>query len=205
MRFALSMNAATSAITNARSESINAKIQWLKYTARGFRNRDRFRNAIYFHLGGLDLYPAGEDEPVYANRGGHVWTVSLEAAGAIWGSGTLVAVGGSTCLVEMATLLGRYLSDESCGKTIPCRIGVRRMYEIGTRATTGLARPTDQQLLTDLAADIRDGALCGLERHAPNPFMSGMRYFASEFEDHFARGTCPAGVCATTPALSLSR
>jgi len=130
---------------------------------------------------------------------------ALEEAGAIWGSGTLVAVDAGTCLVEMATLLGRYLSDESCGKTIPCRIGVRRMYEIGARATTGLARPTDQQLLTDLAADIRDGALCGLERCAPNPFMSGMRYFAAEFEDHFVRGTCPAGVCATTPVLSLSR
>jgi NADH:ubiquinone oxidoreductase subunit F (NADH-binding) len=130
---------------------------------------------------------------------------ALETAGAIWGSGTVVAVDESTCLVEMATLLERYLSDESCGKTIPCRIGLRRLYEIGQRATTGLARPTDPQLLLDLAADVRDGALCGLEYCAPNPLLSGMRYFAAEFEDHFVRGTCPAGVCATTPALSLSR
>jgi transposase len=53
------LTAVVEGITNARAESVNAKIQWLKYTARGFRNRDRFRNAIYFHLGGLDLYPAG--------------------------------------------------------------------------------------------------------------------------------------------------
>src|SRR3712207_719586 len=95
----------------------------------------------------------------------------------------------------MATLLLRYLADESCGKTIPCRIGVRRLYELGQRATTGLSKPNDPVVAQQLAADVRDGALCGLERLAVNPFMSGMRYFASEFDDHFTRGTCPAGVC----------
>jgi NADH:ubiquinone oxidoreductase subunit F (NADH-binding) len=131
--------------------------------------------------------------------------VALEAAGAIWGSGTLVAIDSDTCLVDMATLLERFLADESCGKTIPCRIGVRRLYEIGARATTGLSQPTDPQLLGDLAADVRDGALCGLEFCAPNPFLSGMRYFAAEFEDHFVRGACPAGVCAASPVLSVSK
>ncbi|MBK7975727.1 MAG: transposase [Deltaproteobacteria bacterium] len=53
------LNAMVHGVTNARSEGINAKIQWIKYTSRGFRNRERFRDAIYFHLGGLDLYPAG--------------------------------------------------------------------------------------------------------------------------------------------------
>ena len=95
----------------------------------------------------------------------------------------------------MATLLLRYLSDESCGKTIPCRIGVRRLYELGQRATMGLSKPTDAALAETLAADVRDGGLCGLERLAPNPFVTGMRYFADEFEAHFTRGTCPAGVC----------
>jgi NADH-quinone oxidoreductase subunit F len=126
--------------------------------------------------------------------------VALAEKGAIWGSGTLLVLDGTTCLVDMATLLERYLSDESCGKTIPCRIGIRRLYEIGRRATIGLSKPTDQQVLLDLAADVRDGALCGLERLAPNPFLSGMRYFADEFEEHFARGTCPAGVCTQMPA-----
>ena len=127
----------------------------------------------------------------------------LEERGAILGSGTVVVADETTCLVDMATLLERFLSDESCGKTIPCRIGVRRLYEIGQRATTGLSRPTDPQLLADLAADVRDGALCGLEYCAPNPFQSGMRYFGSEFDDHFMRGTCPAGVCATGPRSAV--
>ncbi|MDP8904580.1 MAG: SLBB domain-containing protein [Chloroflexota bacterium] len=134
---------------------------------------------------------------------------ALEGAGAIVGSGTLVVADESTCLVDMATLMERYLADEACGKTIPCRIGLRRLYEIGERATAGLTRPTDPQLLLDLAADVRDAALCGLERLAPNPLLSGMRYFAEEFEDHFVRGTCPAGVCAlpsrpTAPTIRAS-
>jgi NADH:ubiquinone oxidoreductase subunit F (NADH-binding) len=104
----------------------------------------------------------------------------------------------------MATLMTRFLSDESCGKTIPCRIGVRRLYEIGSRATTGLARPTDPQLLLDLAADVRDGGLCGLERLAPNPYLSGLRYFAEEFEDHFVRRRCATGTCVALTA-SASR
>lgn len=120
---------------------------------------------------------------------------ALSAKGAIWGSGSIVVVDDSTCIVDMATLLLRYLSDESCGKTIPCRIGVRRLYELGQRATTGLSKPTDAALAETLAADVRDGALCGLERLAPNPFLSGMRYFADEFDQHFTRGNCPAGVC----------
>jgi NADH:ubiquinone oxidoreductase subunit F (NADH-binding) len=130
---------------------------------------------------------------------------ALEAAGAIMGSGTIVALDESVCLFDMATLLQRFLSDESCGKTIPCRIGVRRLYEIGSRATAGLSRPTDPQLLLDLAADVRDGGMCGLEKLAPNPFLSGMRYFGQEFEDHFVRRTCPAGACAqllAQPTLS---
>jgi NADH:ubiquinone oxidoreductase subunit F (NADH-binding) len=120
---------------------------------------------------------------------------ALAAKGAIVGSGSMVVVGEGTCLVDMATLLLRYLSDESCGKTIPCRIGVRRLYELGQRATTGLSKPTDPTVAQELAADVRDGALCGLERLAPNPFTSGMRYFADEFDQHFTRGECPAGVC----------
>lgn len=120
---------------------------------------------------------------------------ALAAAGAILGSGSIVVADESTCIVDMATLLLRYLSDESCGKTIPCRIGLRRLYELGQRATTGLNTPTDAALAQTLAADIRDGALCGLERLAPNSFVSGMRYFADEFDQHFAHGMCPAGVC----------
>lgn len=131
---------------------------------------------------------------------------ALNEKGAIWGSGALVVCGPQTCLVDMATTLERYLSDESCGKTIPCRIGVRRLYEAGQRATSGMSKPTDPQVLQQLAADVRDAALCGLEYCAPNPFLSGMRYFADEFDQHFTRGTCPAGVCnqvrVASPAMT---
>jgi NADH:ubiquinone oxidoreductase subunit F (NADH-binding) len=95
----------------------------------------------------------------------------------------------------MASLLTRFLNDEACGKTIPCRIGLRRLAEIGERFTGGRPRPTDTQLLADLASDTRDAALCGLEAFAPNPLLTGMRYFGAEFEDHIVRGICPAGVC----------
>ena len=120
---------------------------------------------------------------------------TLIAQGAMFGSGSVLAVGPETCLVEMATTLERFLSDEACGKTIPCRIGLRRLYEIGARATTGLSRPDDAKNLVDLGNDVRAAALCGLEYCAPNLFLTGMRFFADEFNAHLLHGTCPAGVC----------
>ncbi len=119
----------------------------------------------------------------------------LGESGAIWGSGTLLVADERACVVDMASLMTRYLNDEACGKTIPCRIGLRRLAEIGDRFTSGRPRPTDPQLLEDLCADTRDAALCALESTATNPLLSGMRYFASEFEAHIVRGDCPAGVC----------
>ncbi|MFV2062018.1 MAG: NADH-quinone oxidoreductase subunit F [Chloroflexota bacterium] len=120
---------------------------------------------------------------------------SLVKAGALLGSGTLLALDGSACIVEVATLMTRYLNDEACGKTIPCRIGTRRMAELGAGFCSGHARPGDTALLEDLSADVRDSALCGLEANASNPLLSGMRYFAPEFEEHIVAGTCAAGVC----------
>jgi NADH:ubiquinone oxidoreductase subunit F (NADH-binding) len=119
----------------------------------------------------------------------------VESAGAIMGSGSILLADQSTCLVDLATLMTRFLADEACGKTIPCRIGTRRMMEIAERFTSGRPRPTDTQLLRDLSSDIMDGALCALEYTAPNPLLTGMRYFGPEFEDHIVRSDCPAGVC----------
>jgi NADH:ubiquinone oxidoreductase subunit F (NADH-binding) len=120
---------------------------------------------------------------------------ALDAAGGIMGSGTILAAGRDVCIVELATLLERYMADEACGKSLPCRIGTARLCEIGQRFIHGTPRPTDQALLTTLAGDIRASALCGHERTAPNPLTTGMRYFGEEFEDHIKRSTCPAGVC----------
>ena len=120
---------------------------------------------------------------------------ALGAAGAILGSGSLLVVDQHSCIVELGRLMERFMSDESCGKCIPCRIGARRLYEIADRVTGGRPRPTDVQLLADLSADVRDGSLCGHGINAPNPLTSGMRYFAEEYAAHIEQGVCPAGVC----------
>jgi NADH-quinone oxidoreductase subunit F len=120
---------------------------------------------------------------------------ALRAAGALAGSGTLLALDTDACIVDVATLMTRYLNDNACGKTIPCRIGTRRMAELGGAICSGHVRPADAALLDDLAADVRAAALCGLEADASNPLLTGMRYFAPEFEAHTERGECPAGTC----------
>jgi NADH:ubiquinone oxidoreductase subunit F (NADH-binding) len=120
---------------------------------------------------------------------------ALRAAGAHVGSGSIVVADDRTCVVDLARLLTRYCADEACGKTIPCRIGLRRMAEIGERIAAGMARPTDLQLLGDLGADIVGSALCDHERLATGPIATAMRYFGPEIDAHIVQGVCPAGVC----------
>ncbi len=119
----------------------------------------------------------------------------LRAVGAHIGSGSIVVADDRTCVVDLARLLTRFCAGEACGKTIPCRIGTRRLSEIADRVVDGRPRPTDPQLLTDLAEDIVASALCDHERLTTLPLTSGMRYFSSELDDHILRSTCPAGVC----------
>ncbi|MHB8459412.1 MAG: NADH-ubiquinone oxidoreductase-F iron-sulfur binding region domain-containing protein [Candidatus Limnocylindrales bacterium] len=119
----------------------------------------------------------------------------LRLAGAHVGSGSVVAVDDRTCVVDLARLLTRFCADEACGKTIPCRIGTRRLTEIGDRVVGGRPRPTDLQLLVDLSHDMVASALCDHERLTSLPYTSGMRYFRAELDDHILRSTCPAGVC----------
>ena len=120
---------------------------------------------------------------------------ALRSAGAHMGSGAIVAADKRACIVDLARLLTRFCADEACGKTIPCRIGLRRVREIGDRVATGLPKPTDLALLADLSSDIVGSALCDHERLATLPFASGMRYFRSELDEHILRSSCPAGVC----------
>ncbi|HEX2754296.1 MAG TPA: NADH-ubiquinone oxidoreductase-F iron-sulfur binding region domain-containing protein [Candidatus Limnocylindrales bacterium] len=120
---------------------------------------------------------------------------ALRSVGAHIGSGAIVAADKRACIVDLARLLTRFCADEACGKTIPCRIGLRRVSEIGDRIATGLPKPTDVQLLADLSSDIVGSALCDHERLATLPFTSGMRYFRSELDEHILRSSCPAGVC----------
>ena len=90
-------------------------------------------------------------------------------------------------VLDLAQLLTRFCADEACGKTIPCRIGTRRLEEIGDRIDAGRPRPTDPELLADLSPDIVDSALCDHERLATLPFTSGMRYFRAELDDHISQ------------------
>ncbi len=121
---------------------------------------------------------------------------ALRATGAHVGSGSVVVIDEGACIVDLARLLLRYGADEACGKTIPCRIGLRRLAEIGQRYADGTARPTDPRLVADLADDCAASALCDHERLAPSPLRTAMRYFGPEIDDHILRGVCPAGVCS---------
>jgi NADH:ubiquinone oxidoreductase subunit F (NADH-binding) len=120
---------------------------------------------------------------------------ALREVGAHVGSGSVVAADKRACVVDLARLLTRFCADEACGKTIPCRIGLRRISEIGDRMATGLPKPTDLELLVDLSDDIVGSALCDHERLATLPLASGMRYFRSELDEHILHSSCPAGVC----------
>ncbi len=120
---------------------------------------------------------------------------SLRAAGAHVGSGSVVVADDRACVVDLARLLTRFCASEACGKTIPCRIGTRRLVEIADRFAEGRPRPTDTTLLADLSADIVASALCDHERLTTLPLASGMRYFRSELDEHLLRSSCPAGVC----------
>jgi len=119
----------------------------------------------------------------------------LREAGAHIGSGSVVVADDRACIVDLARLLTRFCAGEACGKTIPCRIGTRRLVEIADRVVEGRPRPTDGTLLADLSADIVASALCDHERLTTLPLTSGMRYFSTELDDHILRSTCPAGVC----------
>ena len=101
----------------------------------------------------------------------------LRAVGAHVGSGSVIVADERACVVDLARLLTRFSADEACGKTIPCRIGTRRIAEIGERLTTGAPRPATSKLLVDLSADVVGSALCDHERLATLPMMSGLRYF----------------------------
>jgi len=119
----------------------------------------------------------------------------LRDLGAHVGSGSVIVADDRACIVDLARLLTRYCADEACGKTIPCRIGTRRLAEIGERLTTGTSRAGDLDLATTLSEDIVGSGLCDHERLATLPLMSGLRYFRAEIDAHLLAGECPACVC----------
>jgi len=120
---------------------------------------------------------------------------SLASVGSIVGSGGMVVLDESDCMVNIAKFFLQFTQSESCGKCVPCRIGTKRLLEILERITSGQGREGDIQLLEDLASDVKATSLCGLGQTAPNPILSTIRYFRDEYEAHIMKKKCPAGVC----------
>jgi len=119
---------------------------------------------------------------------------ALVDAGAIMGSGGLVVLDDRTCMVDLARFFLRFTQDESCGQCTFCRVGTKRMLEILDRFCAGEGKSADIDRLEDLAHKVRDASLCGLGKTAPNPVLTTLRYFRSEYEAH-VNGKCPAGIC----------
>ena len=120
---------------------------------------------------------------------------SLTKLGSMMGSGGLIVMDESTCMVDLARFFLDFTVDESCGKCPPCRIGTKRMHEILVRITEGKGEPEDLEKLEILAKNIKASALCGLGQSAPNPVLSTLRYFRDEYMAHVVEKKCPAGVC----------
>ncbi len=122
---------------------------------------------------------------------------SINKTGAIMGSGGMVVMDESTCMVDVAHFFLDFTQKESCGKCTFCRIGTKRMLEILTRITEGKGKMEDLDTLEELAKNIIKGSLCGLGQTAPNPVLTTLRYFKEEYKAHILDHTCPAGVCTS--------
>ncbi|MBR5320239.1 MAG: NADH-quinone oxidoreductase subunit NuoF [Clostridia bacterium] len=120
---------------------------------------------------------------------------ALSATGAIMGSGGMVVMDDSTCMVEMARFFLDFTAKESCGKCVHCRLGTKRMLEILTRITEGNGKEEDIELLEELCLAIKDGALCGLGQTAPNPVLTTLKYFKNEYVEHIVEKKCAAHEC----------
>ncbi|MDR1916806.1 MAG: NADH-quinone oxidoreductase subunit NuoF [Synergistaceae bacterium] len=120
---------------------------------------------------------------------------SLTKAGAMMGSGGLVVMDETTCMVDVARYFLNFTQDESCGKCTPCREGTKRMLEILNRICEGNGREDDIALLESLARSIKAGSLCALGQTAPNPVLSTLNFFRHEYEAHIRDHKCPAGAC----------
>jgi NADH:ubiquinone oxidoreductase subunit F (NADH-binding)/Pyruvate/2-oxoacid:ferredoxin oxidoreductase delta subunit len=119
----------------------------------------------------------------------------LTEVGSMMGSGGMIVMDESTCMVDVAKYFVKFLTEESCGKCVPCREGLDRMLDILTSIAEGTGKEGDIELLEDLGDVIKDTSLCALGGSAPNPVLSTIRYFRDEYEAHIKEQRCPAGVC----------
>ena len=120
---------------------------------------------------------------------------SLAKLGSIMGSGGMVVMDDSTCMVEIARYFLSFTQAESCGKCTPCRLGTRQMLEILTRITQGKGNDKDIDTLLSIASTVKECSLCGLGQTCPNPVLTTIKYFRDEYEAHIKEKKCPAAVC----------
>lgn len=120
---------------------------------------------------------------------------SLKKLGTIMGSGGVIVLDEDTCMVNLAKFFLDFTVDESCGQCVPCRIGLKHLYEILDRITKGKGKMEDLETLEKLGEEIKRTSLCGLGQSAPNPVLSTLRYFRDEYIEHIRDKKCRAGVC----------
>jgi NADH:ubiquinone oxidoreductase subunit F (NADH-binding)/NAD-dependent dihydropyrimidine dehydrogenase PreA subunit len=128
---------------------------------------------------------------------------SLGKVGSIMGSGGMVVLDETDCMVNVAKYFLQFTQSESCGKCVPCRVGTKRLLEILTRITEGKGREGDIDLLQTLSSDVKTSSLCGLGQSAPNPVLSTIKYYRDEYEAHIYEHRCPAGVCKDLLTYSI--
>ena len=128
---------------------------------------------------------------------------SLSQVGSIMGSGGMIVMDDTSCMVHVARFFMEFCMTESCGKCIPCRAGTAQMYELLTRISQGRATQRDLDLLISLCDMVKATSLCGLGQTAPNPVLSTLRYFKDEYMEHIESKRCPAGVCECATAAEV--
>ena len=130
---------------------------------------------------------------------------SLSKIGSMMGSGGVIVMDDTTCMVELARYYMEFLSEESCGKCTTCREGINTMLNILNKITLGQGREEDIDLLISLSDTIKEASLCGLGKTAPNPVMTTLKYFRDEYKEHIVDKRCPAGVCKNLTSYSIDR
>ena len=127
----------------------------------------------------------------------------LNEVGSMMGSGGMIVMDDHSCMVDVAKYFLAFLQEESCGKCVPCREGVRRMREILEDICAGKGQEGDVELLEKIATGVADGSLCALGGSAPNPVLSTIKYFREEYDAHIREHRCPAGVCKALITYSI--
>jgi len=120
---------------------------------------------------------------------------ALLQMGSIMGSGGMIVMDDTSCMVNVARYFVEFCMTESCGKCIPCRAGTEQMYTLLTRICNGTGTMEDLEMLEELCGTVKEASLCGLGQTAPNPVLSTLKYFRNEYIDHIVHKRCPAGVC----------